>query len=191
MRWDLAVVVTNKETVTSGVGLGVEATTMVVKNRRSRTSLRDRILTEHGNTRAILGATERHHMLADMTGDNVDMAVLAVQQDPLDQIVAKLIASNIDQGHARAVGSAFTNALEVAIKEAILANLEALLNDLGSILIHAVLSRKAQDMINGTSRILGRAMLTNVLNAPVAELAMRDDIDTGKHFVDTRTLGSC
>jgi hypothetical protein len=43
-------------------------------------------------------------------------------------------------------------------------------------------------MVNGTAAIGRGTMLADVLNAPVAELAMSNDIDTSENFVDARTL---
>ena len=43
-------------------------------------------------------------------------------------------------------------------------------------------------MVDGTAAVSGSTMLTNVLDAPIAKLAMRNDIDASKDFVDAGTL---
>lgn len=94
----------------------------------------------------------------------------------------------IDQGHARAIRAAFADSLKVTVKELAAANLEALLDNLRSVLIHTVLGGKAEDMVNGTATISWGAMLADVLDAPVAELTMGDDINASKHLIDAGTL---
>lgn len=43
-------------------------------------------------------------------------------------------------------------------------------------------------MIDSTATISGRTMLANMLDAPVAELTVGDDIYAGEHLVDAGTL---
>lgn len=43
-------------------------------------------------------------------------------------------------------------------------------------------------MINGAAAVGRGSMLADVLDAPVAELTVGDDIDASKDFVDARTL---
>lgn len=43
-------------------------------------------------------------------------------------------------------------------------------------------------MVNGSASILRRSVLADVLNAPVTELSMSNDINAGKDFIDARTL---
>ena len=105
--------------------------------------------------------------------------------DQLRRILAKL---TVNQRHAWTILASFADPLKVAIKELITTDLETLLNHLGSILVHAVLSTEAKDMIDSSATISGRTMLANMLDAPVAELTVGDDIDTGEHLVDAGTL---
>jgi hypothetical protein len=63
-----------------------------------------------------------------------------------------------------------------------------LLSIRGGILIHTVLRCKAEDVVDGTAAISRGTMLADVLNAPVAELAMGNHIDASEDFVDAGTL---
>jgi hypothetical protein len=94
----------------------------------------------------------------------------------------------IDQWHAWTIRTAFADTLEVSVEEFITTDLETFLDDLGSILIHAVFCGEAEDVIDGTVAISRGAMLADMLNAPVPELTMSDDIDTSENFGDARTL---
>lgn len=94
----------------------------------------------------------------------------------------------IDEGHAWTIWTSFTNTLQIAIKKLATSNLEALLDHLGSVLVHAVLSREAENVVNSATTIRGSAMFADVLNAPIAKLTMGDDINAGEHLVDARTL---
>jgi hypothetical protein len=94
----------------------------------------------------------------------------------------------IDQGYTGTVCTAFTDTVEISFKEFGAPNLEAFLNYLRGKLIHTILCRIANDMVDSTAAIGGESMLTNMLNAPVAKLAMRNKINASKDFVDTGTL---
>ena len=43
-------------------------------------------------------------------------------------------------------------------------------------------------MVDGTTAVCWSPMLTDVLDAPVSELSVSDDVDTMENFVDTRAL---
>lgn len=144
-------------------------------------------------------------MLANLAADNLAVLSATVGQNVLDEVVSKLITSNyeevsnrtlqthalqltIDQRHTRTIRATFANTLQVPVQEVGVANLEALLNDFRRVLIHAVLSCEAEDVVDGAAAIGGSTMLTNVLNAPVTELASSNDIDACKNLIDARTL---
>jgi len=74
------------------------------------------------------------------------------------------------------------------IQELGASHLETLLDDLGSKLIGTVLSGEAENMLNSTTLVSRATVLADVLNAPITELTMRDNVDTGEDFVDARTL---
>ena len=163
------------------------------------------VAAQHSNARAVLGTPKRHHVLADVAADDLTVVRVAIGEDVLDEVISELVASDyeyvsirtsttiearltVDQGHAGTVRTTFADALQVLVHEVGVTNLQALLNHLGGILIHAVLSCKAKDVVDGTAAISRGTMLADVLNAPVAELAMSNDIDTSEDFVDARTL---
>lgn len=125
-----------------------------------------------------------------MLGNEVAVVRAAVRQDVLDKVVAELVASDVDERHARTVGTSLADAVQVPVEELVPANLQALLNDLGGILVHTVLRGEAQDVVDGTSAVSRGAVLADVLDAPVAELAMGDNIDAGKDLVDAGALTS-
>lgn len=94
----------------------------------------------------------------------------------------------INQRHTRTILAAFADALQVTVEELATTNLQALLDDLGSVLIHAVLGSEAENVVDGAASISRSTMLANVLDAPVSELAVSDDIDASKDLIDTRSL---
>lgn len=67
-------------------------------------------------------------------------------------------------------------------------DLEALLHNLGSKLVNAVAVRVHEDVVNDTTLVRRGTMLAEVLDAPIAELTMSDQIDVGNDFLDGRTL---
>ena len=58
------------------------------------TSCNSRITTKHGDTRAVLGPTERHHVLANVGSNNLTTLRISMREDVLDEIIAELIAGN-------------------------------------------------------------------------------------------------
>ena len=136
-----------------------------------------RVAAEHGNARSVLGATKRDHVLANVCGDDLTTLWIAMCEDVLNEIVTELIARDVDERHAWTVWTSLADAVEVAIKKVAAADLEALLNNLGCELVHAVLRREANDMVDGASAIGDGSMLADVLDTPVAKLAMGDNID--------------
>jgi len=127
-------------------------------------------------------------VLANVLGDNLAMLRVGVCENVLDEVVAVLITRNINQGNARTIVVTFTDSIKVASKEVDTADLEALLNNLRSELVHAVLGSIADDMVNGSAAISWGTMLADMLNAPVAELSMSDNVDAGKNLLDARAL---
>jgi hypothetical protein len=98
-------------------------------------------------------------------------------------------ALTIDQRHAGSVGTAFADSLQITVQELAVSNLEAFLDYLGGILIRAVLGSEAKDVVNSTAAVSRSSMFADVLNAPVSELTVGDDIDASEDFVDARPLG--
>ncbi len=143
---------------------------------------------EHGHAGAVLGAAERHHVLANVRSDHLAALRVCVGEDVLDEVVAKLIAGDVDKWHTWALGVSFADDVEVAVEEVGATNLKTLLNNLGGELIHAVFGSEADDVVGGASTIGDGAMLAEVLNAPVAELTVSNDVDACEDLVDAWTL---
>ena len=157
-------------------------------NTRARASLDGRVGAEHANSRSKLGATERDHVFSDVLSNNLTVLRVGVRENVLDEVVAVLITGDVDQWNARTIETTLTDTIEVASEEVNTTNLEALLDDLGSELIHAVLGSIANDMINGSATISGGTMLANVLNAPVAKLSMSNNVNALQDLFNARAL---
>ena len=94
----------------------------------------------------------------------------------------------VDQGNARTVRTTFANSVKISAQEFRTSNLQALFHHFGGKLVHAVLSGVAKNMVDGAATISRGTMLTNMLNAPIAELTVGDDVDTIENFVDAGPL---
>lgn len=127
-------------------------------------------------------------MLSDVGSNSVAMLGRSIVENPLYEIVAILIARDINQRDTGTVSAAFTNSVQVAAKKFCTTNLETLLNNLGGELVGTVLSGIANHMVNSSAAIGGAAVFTDVLNTPVTKLAMSDNVDVGENFFDTGTL---
>lgn len=127
-------------------------------------------------------------MLANVASNGLAVLGVRAGQDILDKIIAKLITSNVYEGHARPIGSSLADTLQVAIEKLATSDFEALLNNLGRVLVHAVFGGEAEDVVNSTTTISRSTMLANVLDTPVTELTMCDYINAGEDLVDTWTL---
>jgi hypothetical protein len=97
---------------------------------RTRTSDRVGVAAEHSNSRSELGSTKRYHVLADVDGDLLTLVVVRVHEDPLDEVVAILISSDVNQWDAWTIGQSSGDNSKVAVQELRPTNLETLLNDL-------------------------------------------------------------
>jgi len=127
-------------------------------------------------------------VLADVSSHNLAMLRAGVGKDPLNEVVAVLVAGNVNQGDARAVHATLTHTIEVATQKLRTPNLETLLDNLGSKLVHAVLSGVADDVVDSTAAISRGTVLANVLNAPVAKLAVGHDVDVGEDLLNAGAL---
>ena len=132
------------------------------------------------------------------------MLGIGMGQNILDEIVSILITSDwilvskcfieslraltIDQRDAGTIGTPLADSLEVALQKFSSTNLETLLDDLGGELIHTVLGGIPKDMVDGTATVSWGTMLTDVLDAPVAKLAVSNYVDAGEDLVDARAL---
>ena len=155
---------------------------------RTRASGRRMVRAEHADARAKLGAAKRDHVLANMRSHHLAVNLIGVRQNVLDEVVAVLVAGNVDQGDAGTVNATLADAVEVAAKELRTPNLEALLDNLGGKLIHAVLGGKTYDVVNGAAAVSRGTVLANVLNAPVAKLAVGDNVNVGEDLLNAGAL---
>lgn len=94
----------------------------------------------------------------------------------------------VNQWDARTVGTSFAYTLEVTLHKLRTANFETLLDDLGCKLVHAILGGIAKNVVDRTASILRRSVFADMLNAPVSELAMSNNINACEDFIDTRPL---
>lgn len=68
----------------------------------------------------------------DMGSNNLTTLRISVDEDVLDEVVAMLVTSNVDEWHARTIGTTFTDFFQIAVEEVSASNLQTLLNDLWS-----------------------------------------------------------
>ncbi len=129
-------------------------------------------------------------MLADMSGNNLLVLGTRVSQNPLDQVVAVLVTCDINEGDSRAIHTALTHAIEISIKELRSSNFEALLNYLGGKLVRTIFCRVSDNVVNSPTTVGGSSMLADVLNTPIAKLAVSDDVNVGKNLFDAWALVS-
>jgi hypothetical protein len=155
---------------------------------RTRTSGDGMVGAEHANSGTELRSSERHHVLADMCSHNLPVLWVSVGEDVLDEIVAILIAGNVNKWDTWAIDTTFADSIEVASEKLRSAYLETLLDDLRGELVHAVLCSISDNMINGTAPICRGTMFAYMLDAPVTKLTVGDDINVGKDLFDTRSL---
>lgn len=127
-------------------------------------------------------------MLANVGGDDLATLSIGMAEDVLDQVVSELVASDVNERHARAVSASLADAIKVTVEKLGTTNLEALLDNLAGKLVHAVFGSEAEDVIDGMVAVRDSTVLADVLDAPVAELTMGDNIDAGKDLIDAGTL---
>lgn len=69
-------------------------------------------------------------MLANMDGDLFSLLLMSVHQDPLDEVIAILIASYVNEWNSRSVRVRGGDDIQIAVKELNASDLETLLDDL-------------------------------------------------------------
>jgi hypothetical protein len=144
--------------------------------------------TEHADSRAKLRSTKRDHVLADVAGDDLPMLRVGVSQNVLNEIVAILVAGDINEWNSRTIKTTFADAIQVTTQKFNATYLQALFDHLRRKLVHAVFRSISNDMISGTTAISWSTMLANMLDAPISKLAVGDNVNAGKYLFDTRTL---
>lgn len=81
---------------------------------RAGTGRDGRVGAQHADPRAELGTAERDHVLADMGSNNVAVLRAGMSQDVLNQVVAVLVAGDVDEGNSRSVSTALADTIKVA-----------------------------------------------------------------------------
>lgn len=127
-------------------------------------------------------------MLANVGSNNLTMLGICIGEDVLDEVVAVLVAGNVNERNPGPIHASLADSIKIAPEELGATNLETLLDDLGSKLIHGVFGSVSNDMINGTAPVRRSSVLADVLDAPVAELAVGDDVNVGKDLLDAMAL---
>ena len=123
-----------------------------------------------------------------MTSNGLLVMRAGVSKNPLNQVVSVLVAGNVYERKTGTAHAVIAHSIEISTKKFRASDLQAFLNYLGGILIHAVLCRVSDDMINCSTSIGRSAVLANVLDTPVTKLAMSNDVDVGKDFLDAGAL---
>jgi hypothetical protein len=80
-------------------------------------------------------------MLADVNGNLLSLMMVGVHQDPLDEVIAVLVASNVDEWDAWTIGMRSGDDSEITFQEFRSTDLQALLDHLGGELVNAVAVR--------------------------------------------------
>lgn len=144
--------------------------------------------------------------IPDLIGHQLAVFLIRVGQDVLNEVVAVLITSNclvivriarlyyapmlliVDEGHARATGTCLAHSGKVTIEKIGTTNFQAFLHDLGSKLIGTVLGSKVENMLSGTVLVLRSTVFADVLDTPVSELPVGDDVDADEDLINARAL---
>jgi hypothetical protein len=127
-------------------------------------------------------------MLANMARNDLPVLRIGVSQYVLNKVITILITGDIDEGNSRTVESTLTNAIQITTQKLYTTYFEALFDNLGSELIHAVFRSISNDMINSTAAVSWSAMLADMLDTPVAKLTVSHNIDACKYLFNARTL---
>ncbi len=144
------------------------------------------------------------HYSPNVIGDLLTLVVVSVHEDPLDQVVAVLItgdyhalarssgylvdALTVDEGDARTLRMSSRHNTQVTVHELGTTDLEALLHNLGSKLVDAVAVSVGENVVDDTALVRRRTMFAQVLDTPVSELAMSNQIDACNDFFNGRAL---
>lgn len=142
--------------------------------------------------------------LPNMAGNLLTLVVMSVHEDPLDQIVPVLVTRDyhvlatpkrglsgiltVDEWNAWTVWMSCRDDCKISLHEFSPTNLETFLHNLGSKLVDAVAVSIGKDMVDDAALVRWRTMLAQMLDTPVAKLAMGDKIDAGNDFFNGRTL---
>lgn len=81
----------------TGEGGGAGNWSVVARHHTSRWARArgdSRVAAQHSDARAVLGAPERYHVLADVAANDLAVLCAAVRQDVLNEVVSKLVSSD-------------------------------------------------------------------------------------------------
>ena len=143
---------------------------------------------KHADSGSKFGATQRDHVLSNMSSDNVPMLRAGVGQDVLNQVVSVLVTGDVNERNARPVGTTFADPIQVSTKELRSANLQALLDNLRRELVRAVLGGVSNNVVDGTAAVGRSAVFADVLDAPVSKLPVGNNVYVRKDFLDAGSL---
>lgn len=127
-------------------------------------------------------------MLSYVDGNLLSLLLVGIHKNPLNEIVAVLIASNIDERNSWSLGMSCGNHIQIPIEKLNSANLEAFLDHLRGILVDAVAVSIDEDVVNDTSFVRWSTVLTEMLDAPVAKLSVSNEINVGNDFLNGRSF---
>jgi hypothetical protein len=130
-------------------------------------------------------------VLADVDCNLLSLMMVGIHQNPLYQIVAILVTGNINQRNARAIWACGSDDAKVVPEELNTANLQTLLDNLGGKLIGAVAVGIAKDVVDDSALVWRGAVLAEVLDAPVSELPVGDEINVCDNFFNGGALEYC
>lgn len=123
-----------------------------------------------------------------MNSNLFSLLLVCVHEDPLNEIVAILITSNVNERDTWSIWMSSGDDIEVTIKKLDATNLETLLDNFRSILVDTVAIGIDQDVIDDPTLVRRGAVLTEMLNTPIAKLAMSDKINVGDNFLNSRAF---
>jgi hypothetical protein len=167
------------------------STKRVDDDTRSGASHRGRVAAKYGDSRSEFRATQGDHVLADVDCDLLSLMMVGIHQNPLYQIVAVLVTGNINQRNARTIWVCGSDDAKVAFEELNTANLQALLYNLGGKLTNAVAVGIAKDVVNDSALVWRGAVLAEMLDTPVSELPVGNEVDVCDDFFNGGTLEYC
>lgn len=99
-----------------------------------------------------------------------------------------MVASDVDEWNTWTFRVRSGDDREVTVEKVHTSNLKAFLHDFGGILIDAVAVSIGKNMVNDPALVLWFSVLAQVLNAPVSELTMSNEVNVVNDFIDGRSL---
>lgn len=127
-------------------------------------------------------------MLADVDGDLFALLLMSIHQYPLNEVIAVLISSNVDEWNARTIRMSRSYDRQISVEKLNAPNLETFLDNLGGILVDAVAVGVDEDVIDDSSFVRRGTVLAKMLDAPIAELSMGNEIDVGDDLLNGWSL---